>query len=191
MLSLDDPILVTGVKGQLGYDVVRELTNRGFSHVIGIDKDEVDLTDEKAVKNFVLNLRPKVIFHNAAWTAVDKAELYPDVVYAINALAPKYLTEAAERLGATIVSISTDYVYSGKGDQPFKENDSPSPASVYGKTKWEGERFVRSYQRHFIVRISWVFGINGNNFINEKPEAQGLSDLPQDMQLAGAEGTLN
>ncbi len=165
MLSFNDPILVTGAKGQLGYDVVKELVSRGFTHVIGTDKDELDLTDEKSVKTFVLKLCPKVIFHNAAWTAVDKAEQFPDLVYRINALVPKYLTEAAKEIDATILSISTDYVYSGKGKLPFKEDDLLNPASVYGRTKAEGENFVRSYKKHFIVRTSWVFGINGNNFV--------------------------
>ena len=165
MLSLDAPILVTGVKGQLGYDVVKQLQMRGFKNVIGIDKEELDLIDEEAVRAFVRNLHPQAIFHNAAWTAVDKAETCPELVYQINALAPKYLAEAAEEVGAKIVAISTDYVYSGTGVTPFCEKDPVGPTSVYGKTKFQGEEFVRLYPKHFIVRISWVFGINGQNFI--------------------------
>ncbi len=157
--------LVTGVKGQLGYDVVRELRHRGFDDIIGIDKEELDITDEKAVHAYVKACKPDVIFHNAAWTAVDKAEQFQDEVYKVNALGPKYLAEAAEEAGAKIVYISTDYVFPGDGETYYKPEDPVGPKSTYGRTKWQGEEFVRAYVRHFIVRISWVFGINGNNFV--------------------------
>lgn len=157
--------LVTGVKGQLGYDVVRELRSRGFDDVIGIDIEELDITDEKAVHAYINSCKPDVIFHNAAWTAVDKAEQNKELVYRVNALGPKYLSEAAREVGAKIVYISTDYVFPGNGDSFYKPEDPVGPKSTYGLTKWQGEEFVRAYDKHFIVRISWVFGINGNNFV--------------------------
>ena len=159
-------ILVTGVKGQLGYDCVKELKSRGYDDVLGIDIVDLDITDEKAVHAYVANYKPDVIMHNAAWTAVDKAEEFKDKVYAVNSLGPKYLAEAAAEVGAKIVYISTDYVFPGTGDKPYEPDDPTGPSSVYGSTKLEGEKFVKSANpKHFIVRISWVFGKNGNNFI--------------------------
>ena len=159
-------ILVTGVKGQLGYDCVRELKERGYSNVIGIDIDELDLTDEKKVNEFITNLKPDVVMHNAAWTQVDKAEEFPDKVYEVNSLAPKYIAEACKKINAKMVYISTDYVFDGKGTKEFNVNDPKNGLSVYGKTKSQGEDFVTSIlDKYFIIRISWVFGKNGNNFV--------------------------
>lgn len=159
-------ILVTGVKGQLGFDVCRELKERGYTNFLGIDRDELDITDEKAVHKFINEYKPDVVFHNAAWTAVDKAEQMPDAVYAVNALGPKYIAEACKEVGAKMVYISTDYVFDGKGDKFFEVDDEKSGLSVYGKTKAQGEDFViDALKEYFIIRISWVFGINGNNFI--------------------------
>ena len=159
-------ILVTGVKGQLGYDCVRELTERGYTNVKGIDIDDLDLTKEEDVKKYINEYKPDVVMHNAAWTAVDKAEEMPDKVYEVNALAPKYIAEACKSVGAKMVYISTDYVFNGLGDKPFNVNDEKSGLSVYGKTKSQGEDFVIStIDNYFIVRISWVFGKNGNNFV--------------------------
>lgn len=159
-------ILVTGVKGQLGFDCLRELSSRGYEDVLGIDIEQLDITDEKAVAAFIASYRPDVIMHNAAWTAVDKAEQFADKVYAVNALGPKYLAHEAAKIGAKIVYISTDYVFPGTGTKPYEVSDPTGPASVYGSTKLAGERFVIDENpKHFIVRISWVFGLNGNNFI--------------------------
>ena len=157
--------LVTGVKGQLGFDCVRELHARGFEDVIGIDIEDLDITDEEAVHKLVNELKPDVIMHNAAWTAVDKAEQFKFAVYKVNALGPKYLAEAAKEVGAKIIYISTDYVFPGDGESFYAPEDPVGPKSTYGLTKWQGEEFVRTYDKHFIVRISWVFGLNGNNFI--------------------------
>lgn len=166
MITSDSKILVTGVKGQLGYDCVKELKERGYRNVLGIDKDELDITDENAVQDFILSYKPDVVMHNAAWTAVDRAEQMPDAVYAVNALGPKYIAEACKEIGATMFYISTDYVFDGKGERPFEVDDPKGGLSVYGKTKLAGEDFVReTLAEHFIIRISWVFGINGNNFI--------------------------
>ena len=165
-MNLDAKILVTGVKGQLGYDCVRELKERGYTNVLGIDKDALDITDEEAVCRFIREYKPDVVMHNAAWTAVDKAEQMPEAVYAVNALGPKYIAEACEEVGATMFYISTDYVFSGKGGKPFEVNDPKEGLSVYGRTKSQGEDFVRAIlSKYYIIRISWVFGINGHNFI--------------------------
>ncbi len=165
-MSKDMKILVTGVKGQLGYDCVRELTERGYTNVKGIDIDDLDLTKELDVKKYINEYKPDVVMHNAAWTAVDKAEEMPDKVYAVNTLAPKYIAEACKEVNAKMVYISTDYVFNGLGDKPFNIDDPKEGLSVYGKTKSQGEDFVTStIDNYFIVRISWVFGKNGNNFV--------------------------
>lgn len=165
-MSKDMRILVTGVKGQLGYDCVRELESRGYTNVKGIDIDDLDLTKELDVKKYINEYKPDVVMHNAAWTAVDKAEEMPDKVYEVNALAPKYIAEACKEVNAKMVFISTDYVFNGLGDKPFEVNDEKSGLSVYGKSKSQGEDFVTSAtDKYFIVRISWAFGKNGNNFV--------------------------
>lgn len=165
-MNKDLKILVTGVKGQLGYDCVRELANRGYHNVLGIDRDELDITDESAVHRFINEYKPDIVMHNAAWTAVDKAEQMQDAVYAVNSLGPKYIAEACKEIKATMFYISTDYVFDGKGETPFEVDSPKSGLSVYGKTKSQGEDFVTStLSKYFIIRISWVFGINGNNFI--------------------------
>lgn len=166
MIGKDSRILVTGFKGQLGYDCVRELKERGYHNVLGIDRDELDVTDEKAVHRFIRDYRPDVVMHNAAWTAVDKAEQMPEAVYRVNSLGPKYIAEACREVDATMFYISTDYVFDGKGERPFETDDPKDGLSVYGKTKAAGEDFVReALEKYFIIRISWVFGINGHNFI--------------------------
>ena len=165
-MSKNMKILVTGVKGQLGYDCVRELTERGYTNVKGIDIDDLDLTKEEDVKKYINEYKPDVVMHNAAWTAVDKAEEMPEKVYEVNALAPKYIAETCKSVGAKMVYISTDYVFNGLGDKPFNVDDEKAGLSVYGKTKSQGEDFVTStIDKYFIVRISWVFGKNGNNFV--------------------------
>ena len=158
-------ILVTGVAGQLGYDVMRELAERGYSDVLGIDREELDITDEIAVHKFIEEYNPDVIMHNAAWTAVDKAEEMEKVCRNVNVNGTKYIVETAEKIGAKLVYISTDYVFDGKGENYFEIDDKKEPLSVYGKTKYEGELEAQKCSKCFIVRISWVFGKNGNNFI--------------------------
>ena len=158
-------VVVTGVRGQLGYDVVGELESRGHE-AIGIDVSELDITDGKAADAFFENTRPDALIHCAAYTATEKAEDEPDVCYKVNATGTENLARACKRIGAKMLYISTDYVFDGKGDTPFKTDDAIAPLSVYGKTKYEGEVFVRELlDEYFIVRISWVFGINGKNFI--------------------------
>ncbi len=180
MLDKYSKILVTGVAGQLGYDCVRELKSRGYTNVSGIDINDLDLTDELKVTDYITQFSPDVVMHNAAWTAVDKAEEMPDKVKAINTMAPLYIARACKMVGAKMVYISTDYVFDGLGDKPFEINDARTGLSVYGKTKSEGEDMVRNtLDEHFIVRISWVFGKNGNNFVKTmlKLAAMGKTEL--------------
>ena len=166
MTTRTEKILVTGSKGQLGHDVTKELKLRNFVNVCGIDIDEVDLTNETSTKKFVREFHPDVIIHNAAWTNVDKAEINKDKVYSINALAPKYLAEVAHELDAKMLYISTDYVFDGKGEEFFETNSPKNGLSVYGKTKSIGEDYVSSIlKKYWIIRISWVFGAYGKNFI--------------------------
>lgn len=176
-MNKDLKILVTGVKGQLGFDCVRILKERGYCRVLGIDKDELDITDEEAVNQFVLDYKPDVIMHNAAWTAVDKAEEMPELVYKVNALGPKYIAAAANKVGAKMFYISTDYVFDGRGIIPFEVDSPKDGLSIYGKTKSQGEDFVISEtNKYFIIRISWVFGINGNNYIKTMLKLSKIKD---------------
>lgn len=159
-------ILVTGYKGQLGYDCVNELKKRGYENVLGIDIEDLDITKKDDVDKFIKNYHPDVVMHNAAWTAVDKAEENKELVYQVNALGPKYIAEACNDIGAKMIFISTDYVFNGKGNKPFEVDAPKEGLSTYGRTKIEGEAFVSEIlKKHFIVRTSWVFGKNGNNFV--------------------------
>ncbi len=165
-MNKDMKILVTGVKGQLGYDVIRELKNRGYTNYLGIDKNALDITDEEKVNKFIKEYKPEVVVHCAAWTQVDKAEENKDLVYKVNALGPKYIAKACKEINAKMVYISTDYVFDGLGNTPFEINSPKKGLSIYGNTKSQGEDFVISeLEKYFIVRISWAFGINGNNFV--------------------------
>lgn len=174
-MSKDMKILVTGVNGQLGYDCVRELNERGYTNVKGIDIDDLDITNEEAVHKYINEYKPAIVMHNAAWTQVDKAEQMPDKVYEINSLGPKYIAEACKEVDAKMVYISTDYVFNGLGDKPFEIDDPKEGLSIYGKTKSQGEDFVKNaLDKYFIVRISWVFGKNGNNFVKTMLKLAGL-----------------
>lgn len=158
-------ILVTGVNGQLGYDVVKVLNERNIE-CLGIDRDELDITDKEAVNEYIVKLKPEVVIHCAAYTAVDKAEDEEDVCRKVNVDGTENIAKACKEINAKMIYISTDYVFSGLGDKEFEINGDINPRSVYGKTKYEGELKVKEIlDKYFIVRISWVFGVNGNNFI--------------------------
>lgn len=158
-------ILVTGYSGQLGYDVVLEGKKRGFE-IIGVGHKELDITQEEQVKSYVHNVEPDAIIHCAAYTAVDNAEDDKETCLDVNVNGTKYLAAAAKSVDAKFIYISTDYVFEGTGTEPFTEEDAANPVGYYGLTKYEGEKAVQSLlDKYFIVRISWVFGINGNNFI--------------------------
>ncbi|MET3697016.1 dTDP-4-dehydrorhamnose reductase [Bacillus oleivorans] len=158
-------ILVTGYGGQLGYDVVREGLNRDLE-IIGANRSDLDITSEDNVRDFVNKINPDAIIHCAAYTAVDKAEEEKELCWDVNVQGTRNLVEAARSNNAKFLYISTDYVFDGKGEKPFFETDIPNPISYYGRTKYEGEKIVQELLKNwFIVRISWVFGINGQNFI--------------------------
>ena len=159
-------ILVTGYKGQLGFDVVNEAEKRGIE-AVGVDIDEMDITDPKQVREVITADKYDAVVHCAAWTAVDKAE-EPELfekVREVNALGPKYISEVCQELDIPIMYFSTDYVFNGEGEAPWNEYDEFEPLNVYGVTKGEGEKYVVENPKHFIIRIAWVFGQNGNNFI--------------------------
>jgi len=158
-------ILVTGYTGQLGYDVVKEGQRRGFD-MVGVGQKELDITREKDVDAFVTELKPDAIIHCAAYTAVDQAEEQKETCWDVNVNGTRYLAKAAKASGAKFMFISTDYVFKGNGTEPFLESDKADPVNYYGYTKYEAEKAVGSIlDEAFIVRISWVFGINGKNFI--------------------------
>ncbi len=159
-------VLVTGVNGQLGYDICNELTKRGIE-TKGIDKEDCDITDEKAVMEYFLSYSPDVVIHCAAYTAVDNAEDNVEICRKINKDGTKYIANVCKKLDAAMMYISTDYVFDGSGDKFFEVDDKKAPLSIYGLTKYEGEQEIKSIlEKYFIVRTSWVFGLNGNNFIN-------------------------
>lgn len=158
-------VLVTGYNGQLGWDTIRLLEARGVE-CRGVDVGDFNLTDGQAVMDYVQHYRPTAIVHCAAYTNVDKAESEPEFCAAVNGMGTMNVVRAALSVGAKIVFISTDYVFPGTGDQPFRVNDPYGPLNVYGMSKVQGEDAVRSLTtRFFILRTSWVFGKNGHNFV--------------------------
>ena len=161
-------VLVTGVKGQLGYDVVKELTSRGHT-AIGVDIDEMDITDSNSVNDVITHTNPDAVIHCAAWTAVDLAEYDENIpkVEAVNAYGTKNIAQVCKNIDCKMVYISTDYVFDGQGTEPWQPDCKEyAPLNVYGRTKLDGELAVsRIMDKYFIVRIAWVFGKNGNNFI--------------------------
>lgn len=179
-------VFVTGVAGQLGHDVMNELAARGYQG-IGTDIAEsysgvqdgtpvtlmpyvqLDITDEDAVISTITNINPDVVIHCAAWTAVDAAEEEEnkDKVFSINVNGTENISRACKSVNAKMVYISTDYVFDGKGTEPWQADcKNYAPLNVYGKTKLEGEKIVSEIlDKYFIVRIAWVFGVNGGNFI--------------------------
>lgn len=158
-------VLVTGVKGQLGYDVVKELYSRGIS-CIGADIEEFDITDEQAVSSFIGDCRPDAVIHCSAYTAVDKAEDDPELCRAVNVQGTRNIAAVCKKIDAKMIYISTDYVFPGIGTNEYEVGDPTGPLGVYGQTKLGGELVVKELlDKYFIVRVSWVFGKNGNNFV--------------------------
>lgn len=158
-------ILVTGVGGQLGWDVCRRLDLLGIENK-GVDVGDFDLTDGEAVMSAVRAYAPDAIIHCAAYTNVEKAESMPEVCADVNGMGTLNVVRAALAVGAKLMYISTDYVFEGTGETPYEVDAPHAPQSVYGLTKDQGEEAVTSLmQRYYIVRISWVFGEHGNNFV--------------------------
>lgn len=157
-------VLVTGVNGQLGHDIVEECQKRNIE-AIGVDVKEMDITDADQVNAVITETKPDAIIHCAAWTAVDKAEDEVEACRKVNRDGTKHIVDVCEKLELPLMYFSTDYVFDGQGEEPWHEYDERHPLNVYGKTKYEGELEVERLKKHFIIRISWVFGINGSNFI--------------------------
>ena len=158
-------VLVTGYKGQLGQDVFRELSERNIE-CIGAGREDFDITDKKMVMKYVSALRPECVIHCAAYKDVDKAEDEPEKCFAANLDGTANIAEACSAVGTKLLYISTDYVFDGTKWGEYDIYDMPNPLGVYGKSKYEGEVVVRELlDRYFIVRTSWMFGKNGNNFI--------------------------
>ena len=157
--------LVTGVKGQLGHDVMEELALRGHEGE-GVDVEEMDITDEVAVDRVIRQAKADGVIHCAAYTAVDKAEDEPEICTKVNAQGTENIAKVCKELDLPMMYISTDYVFGGEGERPWEPQDPCDPLNVYGQSKYLGELAVQKYlKRYYIVRIAWVFGVSGNNFI--------------------------
>jgi dTDP-4-dehydrorhamnose reductase len=156
-------ILITGKNGQVGFELQKKLSLLG--EIIATDREELDLANPEAIRQFIDQTKPDIIINPAAYTAVDKAESEPDLAYQINAIAPEVLARKAAELDIPLIHFSTDYVFDGLKKDAYVEKDPTNPQSVYGKTKYDGEEKVRAHNKHIILRTSWVFGSHGNNFL--------------------------
>jgi len=158
-------VFVTGVKGQLGFDVVNELNKRGHE-AVGVDIDEMDITDKESVNRVIKATAPDAVIHCAAYTAVDAAEDNEELCRNVNAKGTEYIAEVCRELDIKMMYISTDYVFNGQGTRPWEPDDERAPLNIYGQTKYEGELAIEeNLTKYFTVRIAWVFGVNGKNFI--------------------------
>jgi dTDP-4-dehydrorhamnose reductase len=167
---MDETYLVTGAKGMLGSAVVDRLERLGME-VIGTDLPEVDLTDRDAVAGIIERVQPNHVIHCAAYTAVDGAESDADTCRAANILAPTLVAKACAKTGASMLLVSTDFVFDGHSRTPYRETDSPNPQGIYACSKLAGERSLAlALERHQIVRTAWLFGPNGKNFVRSRFE---------------------
>lgn len=158
-------VLVTGVKGQLGHDVVHELTGRGHD-AVGVDIEEMDITNAASVQKVLTDADVDAVIHCAAYTAVDAAEDNEELCRRVNAQGTENIAKVCKSLDIKMMYIGTDYVFNGQGTRAWEPDDEREPLNVYGQTKYEGELAVeKNLKKFFIVRIAWVFGVNGKNFI--------------------------
>lgn len=158
-------VLVTGVKGQLGFDVMNELKKRGIEG-IGVDVDEMDITDAATCRKVITEAGPDAVIHCAAYTAVDAAETNMDICRKVNAGGTRNIALVCRDLDIKMMYISTDYVFNGQGERPWEPDDKREPLNAYGQSKYEGELAIEELvKKFFTVRIAWVFGVNGKNFI--------------------------
>ncbi|WP_044366946.1 dTDP-4-dehydrorhamnose reductase [Vibrio fluvialis] len=157
-------VLITGCNGQVGHCLTERLKSK--AEILALDYEGLDITDQQAVSKTVADFKPDYIINAAAHTAVDRAEQEVELSNAINRDGPQYLAQAAQKINAVILHISTDYVFDGTGDKPYVETDNTGPQGVYGQTKLAGELAVaQSCEKHLILRTAWVFGEHGNNFV--------------------------
>ncbi len=169
-------ILLFGGNGQVGASLQPILSKMG-SLIVATRKD-VDFTDTERLGRFVRAASPDLVVNAAAYTAVDRAEVEPELAHQVNSLAPEVLAQETERLGATLVHYSTDYVFDGSGIDPWREADAPNPLSIYGKTKLEGEmRVLDATSRAYILRTSWVYSAHGHNFLKTILRAARSQDV--------------
>ncbi|TDT52016.1 dTDP-4-dehydrorhamnose reductase [Fonticella tunisiensis] len=156
-------ILVTGSKGQLGYEIINMVED---DEVVGIDKDDLDITDINKTYELIKEIKPDVVIHCAAYTNVDGAERDIDMAYKVNVIGAQNIASACLNVNSKMVYVSTDFVFDGTKNEPYIEFDIPNPLSVYGKSKLAGELIVKDIlSKHFIVRTAWLYGKNGNNFV--------------------------
>lgn len=176
-------ILVTGASGQLGHDLAEELLARGHD-VTGLSSKDMNLLDPAAVKQYLTAAAPEAVIHCAAYTAVDRAEDDTETCIAVNYLGTKAIAETCAEIGCKLLFISTDYVFPGIGERPWEPDDETDPLNTYGRSKLLGEEAVRAAtKKHYIVRISWLYGVNGKNFVKtmlrlgaEKNEIKVVND---------------
>ena len=158
-------ILLTGANGQIGSEIARQADIRNYS-LIACQRTDLDITDAEAVHSAIMDSSVQVVINAAAYTAVDQAEKEPERAYAVNRDGPHFLALACHQKNIPLLHLSTDYVFSGKEQEPYRENDAIAPLGVYGDSKWQGEQCVRQQlSQHLILRVSWVFGQAGNNFV--------------------------
>ncbi|MEY0151523.1 dTDP-4-dehydrorhamnose reductase [Providencia rettgeri] len=159
-------ILVTGCNGQVGHSLIKQLSKYKDIIVLGCDKKNLDITNQKEVSRIVNDFKPSIIINAAAYTAVDKAENDIEMAYMVNRNGPKYLAEAAQKMNAAIIHISTDYVFDGYKSGEYDEEDLTNPQGIYGKSKLAGEIEVsNACSKYIILRTAWVFSEYGNNFV--------------------------
>jgi dTDP-4-dehydrorhamnose reductase len=176
-------VLITGVKGQLGYDVEAECKRRGIVP-IGVDIEDMDITDAESTKRVIEAAAPDAVIHCAAYTAVDAAEDHEELCRKVNGDGTQNIANVCKTLDIPMMYISTDYVFDGEGEKPWEPDEERHPLNVYGQTKYEGELAVQNtLEKYFIVRITWVFGINGKNFVKailKKAKEQGEVQVVND-----------
>jgi dTDP-4-dehydrorhamnose reductase len=156
-------ILLTGKDGQIGYDLQNTLLP--FGEVIAVSRHDLDLANSNVIRQFIEQIKPDMIINPAAYTNVDRAESEIELAYQVNAEAPKVLAEMAAELNIPLIHFSTDYVFDGLKKEPYIETDKTNPLSVYAKTKCAGEKAISKYEKHIILRTSWVFSSRGHNFL--------------------------
>ncbi|RFS84673.1 dTDP-4-dehydrorhamnose reductase [Actinomadura spongiicola] len=168
--------LVTGAGGMLGTDLVARLNGAAGEKTVGLRRGDLDVTDAAAVRDVLRAHRPATVVNCAAWTAVDDAEAHEDAALAVNGTAVEALAAGCAEIGASLVQISTDYVFDGTGDAPYREDDRTAPANAYGRTKLAGERAALAYERGYVVRTAWLYGAHGPNFVRTMMRLAGERD---------------
>lgn len=176
-------IIVTGRDGQLGYDVLKRLSSEGKTSLVGADRNDFDLSDPEAACKYITKLSPSIVVHCGAYTAVDKAEEEKDLCMTVNTKGTEAIAKACRDIGAKMLYISTDYVFGGEGIEPFETSSKVNPLNVYALSKYKGEEAVRNLlKEYFIIRTSWVFGINGRNFVKTMLKA---SETNEEVRVVG------